>query len=289
MAVISSHHVTSHHRCLVTTGWGPPSVRAAARAAWRARRRGSGVRTPRRPEHDLHGRLEVGPPAGVDDQRAGSGPGAHPAGDHLAADPHRADGPAHVGRPLPSARSGRCVTPTVGRSSSAPSWSASPAPRGWSRPRRRRAARPAPSTACARPRRAGVRSVAPASPDVRRVRDPGRHLPVHETAVATDHRCAPWPDRRPRPRGGGGGGAPGKGSTPSSRTGPAPRAARGGETAASRWAPSAPPGPGPQPQAGGPPGPEACEEDRPKCGREGDPAALPGVDQALLQQRVPGR
>jgi hypothetical protein len=52
----------------------------------------------------------------------------------------------------PDATSGRCVTPTLGRSSSAPSCSASPARRGWSRP--------VPSTS----RTSGLRVRAPVTP-----------------------------------------------------------------------------------------------------------------------------
>jgi hypothetical protein len=116
-------------RCAARSG---PAARAY-RASSRARRSGSGVlarrvearttaiavsRSVRQPEWTTTGRA----PGRVRNRRATS----TPRSDTGLVAPNSAPGSR------PSARSGRSVTPMLGRSSTGAEWRASPAPRGWS-------------------------------------------------------------------------------------------------------------------------------------------------------------
>ncbi len=147
---------------------------------------------PRRPEDDVHGGLEVGPPSGVDDHRAGSSPGPHPAGDHLAAEAQRAGGPAHVGRPLPLGAQRPVRDPHRGQVELGAELEGQSGPAGMVQPGG------VDEQHVRRPRQRAHDLVEQASDpqrqhprDVRRARDTGRHLPVHEPAAALDHRRAP--------------------------------------------------------------------------------------------------
>ena len=99
----------------------------AAQGLWGPNSAGRGQR-------DLDRSLGVGLPGGMHGHRPGPCPSPDPAAHHLATQPQRGGGTALVSRPGASATSGRVVTPTVGSPSTAPSCSAKPARRGWSRP-----------------------------------------------------------------------------------------------------------------------------------------------------------